>query len=104
MSEAGPISTITIAVSSFIGVIVGGILSDRWVQKNIRGRVYTGAIGLGMTIPALMLLGFGESFMAVVGAGLLFGIGFCQCVQSFIQFRKPLGILQLFFQPAPDHL
>ena len=47
-----------------------------WVQKNIRGRVYTGAIGLGMTIPALMLLGFGESFMAVVGAGLLFGIGF----------------------------
>ena len=62
MSEAGPISTITIAVSSFIGVILGGILSDRWVQKNIRGRVYTGAIGLGMTIPALLLLGFGHSF------------------------------------------
>lgn len=53
MSEAGPISTITIAFSSFIGVIVGGILSDRWVQKNIRRRVYTGAIGLGLTIPAL---------------------------------------------------
>lgn len=76
MSEAGPISTITIAVSSFIGVIFGGILSDRWVQKNIRGRVYTGAIGLGMTIPALLLLGFGHSLMAVVGAGLLFGVGY----------------------------
>ena len=76
MSDAGPISTITIALSSFVGVIVGGILSDKWVQKNIRGRVYTGAIGLGMTIPALALLGFGESFMAVVGAGLLFGIGY----------------------------
>ena len=76
MSEAGPISTITIALSSFVGVIVGGILSDKWVQKNIRGRVYTGAIGLGMTIPALALLGFGESFIAVVGAGLLFGIGY----------------------------
>ena len=76
MSEAGPISTITIAVSSFIGVILGGILSDRWVQKNIRGRVYTGAIGLGMTIPALLLLGFGHSFVSVIGAGLLFGIGF----------------------------
>ena len=71
MSEAGPISTITIALSSFVGVIVGGILSDKWVQKNIRGRVYTGAIGLGMTIPALALLGFGSSFAAVVGAGLL---------------------------------
>ena len=76
MSEAGPLSTITIAFSSSIGVIVGGILSDRWVQKNIRGRVYTGAIGLGLTIPALMLLGFGHSFAAVIGAGLLFGIGF----------------------------
>ena len=76
MSEAGPISTITIALSSFVGVIVGGILSDKWVQKNIRGRVYTGAIGLGMTIPALALLGFGHSFIAVVGAGLLFGVGY----------------------------
>ena len=76
MSEAGPISTITIALSSFVGVIVGGILSDKWVQKNIRGRVYTGAIGLGMTIPALALLGFGSSFAAVVGAGLLFGVGY----------------------------
>lgn len=76
MSEAGPISTITIAVSSFIGVLVGGLLSDRWVLKNIRGRVYTGAIGLGITIPALMLLGFGHSFVSIVGAGLLFGIGF----------------------------
>lgn len=64
-----------LAVSSFIGVIVGGILSDRWVQKNIRGRVYAG-IGLGMTIPALVLLGFGHSFVAVVGAGLLFGVGY----------------------------
>lgn len=76
MSEAGPISTITIAFSSFIGVIIGGILSDRWVQKNIRGRVYTGAIGLGLTVPALLLLGFGHSFVSVVGAGLLFGVGF----------------------------
>lgn len=76
MSQAGPISTITIAVSSFIGVIIGGPLSDRWVQKNLRGRVYTGAIGLGLTIPSLLLLGFGHNLIAVVGAGLLFGIGY----------------------------
>lgn len=76
MSEAGPISTITIAFSSLIGVIVGGSLSDRWVQKNLRGRIYTGAIGLGLTIPSLLLLGFGHNMIAVVGAGLLFGIGY----------------------------
>lgn len=29
-----------------------------------------------MTIPALLLLGFGHSFVSVIGAGLLFGIGF----------------------------
>ena len=76
MTQAGPLSTITIAFSSFIGVIIGGILSDRWVQRNIRGRIYTSAIGLGMTIPALMLLGYGHNLVAVVGAGLLFGIGY----------------------------
>ncbi len=76
MSQAGPMSTITIAVSSFFGVLFGGYLSDRWVQRNIRGRVYTSAIGLGMTIPALFLLGFGHSLPAVVGAGLLFGVGY----------------------------
>ena len=76
MSQAGPMSTITIAVSSFIGVIIGGSLSDRWVQKNLRGRVYTGAIGLGMTIPSLLLLGFGHHIVSVMGAGLLFGIGY----------------------------
>ena len=76
MSQAGPISTITIAVSSFIGVLIGGPLSDKWVQKNLRGRVYTGAIGLGLTIPSLLLLGFGHNLVAVVDAGLLFGIGY----------------------------
>lgn len=76
MSSAGPLSTITIAVSSFVGVIFGGWLSDRWVQRNLRGRIYTSAIGLGMTIPALLLLGLGHSLLAVVGAGLLFGVGY----------------------------
>ena len=76
MSQAGPLSTITIAASSFIGVIFGGILSDRWVQKNIRGRIYTSAIGLALTIPSLLLLGFGHSLFNVIGAALCFGVGY----------------------------
>lgn len=76
MSQAGPISTITIAVSSFIGVMLGGPLSDKWVKKNIRGRIYTSAIGLSLMIPALLLLGLGNSMVAVVGAGLFFGVGY----------------------------
>lgn len=76
MSQAGPMATITIAFSSFVGVVFGGILSDRWVRKNIKGRIYTGAIGLSLTIPSLLLLGFGHSIFEVVSAGVLFGIGF----------------------------
>jgi MFS transporter, ACS family, D-galactonate transporter len=76
MSEAGPLSTVTIAASSFIGVIFGGILSDRWVQKNIRGRIYTSAIGLGLTIPALLFIGFGHSLFSVIASAFCFGFGY----------------------------
>lgn len=76
MDQAGPLSTITVAASSFFGVVFGGILSDRWVQKNLRGRIYTSLIGLGLTIPSLILIGFGHSIIAVVGAAFCFGFGF----------------------------
>ncbi|HRN55448.1 MAG TPA: MFS transporter [Agriterribacter sp.] len=77
MKVAGPLSTIILAASSFVGaVFIGGPLSDRWVQKNVRGRVLTSAIGLGLTIPSLILLGYGHTLITVVGAGILFGVGF----------------------------
>ncbi|MBN8834349.1 MAG: MFS transporter [Niastella sp. SCN 39-18] len=76
MATAGPLSTISIAASSFLGVIFGGLLSDRWVQKNLKGRIYTSAIGLALTIPALMFIGFGHSFFAVIASALCFGFGF----------------------------
>ena len=76
MAQAGPLSTITIALASFCGVIIGGVLSDKWVQRNVRGRVYTGAIGLALTIPALLLLGFGSNLLMILGGGLCFGLGF----------------------------
>jgi len=76
MSSAGPISTITTAFSSLLGVLLGGYLSDRWVQKNLRGRVYTGAFGMFLTIPALFLLGYGNSFELILLGGIIFGLGF----------------------------
>lgn len=76
MSQAGPMATITIAGSSFVGVIAGGILSDRWIQKNMRGRIYTGAIGLALMIPSLLLLGFGHTVFHVMTAGICFGAGY----------------------------
>jgi len=76
MSVVGPIATISLAVSSFLGAFFGGWLSDTWVKKNLRGRIFTSAIGLGLTLPGLILLGYGSGLIAVVGAVLLFGMGF----------------------------
>ena len=76
MAKAGPMATISIAIASFIGVLIGGPLSDRWVQKNIRGRIYTSVIGLSLTIPSLILLGVGHTYVGLIGAAMLFGIGF----------------------------
>ena len=76
MAQAGPLSTITLAASSFIGVLLGGILADRWIQRNLRGRIYTGVIGLSLTIPALIFLGYGTGLPGVVGGAVLFGVGY----------------------------
>ena len=76
MAVAGPVATITIALSSFIGVMVGGPLSDRWVRRDLRGRIYTSAIGLGLMIPALLLMGLGQGMAVAVASGLLFGLGY----------------------------
>ena len=76
MSQAGPLSTITIAVSSFFGVLIGGSLSDRWVKRNLRGRIYTSAIGLALMIPALVFIGLGSGLFSAIGAGVCFGVGY----------------------------
>ena len=76
MVWAGPVATITIAFASFVGVMVGGPLADRWAKSNLRGRIYTSSIGLSMMIPSLVLMGYGTSLVAAVGAGLLFGFGY----------------------------
>lgn len=76
MAEAGPMATITIAMASFVGVLLGGWLSDRWVQRHLKGRIYTGVIGLLITLPALGLMGSGVSMVAILTGGLLFGLGF----------------------------
>ncbi|HAO49046.1 MAG TPA: MFS transporter, partial [Runella sp.] len=76
MGQAGPLSTITTSLSSLIGVIIGGYLSDRWVQKHLRGRIYTSIIGLVLTVPALLLIAYGTTITHAIAAGMCFGLGF----------------------------
>lgn len=76
MQQAGPLSTMTLALASLIGVLVGGYASDRWVQKHLKGRIYTGVIGLALTLPALVLIGYGHGLAMIVTGAVLFGLGF----------------------------
>lgn len=76
MEKAGPLSTMTLAMASLVGVLVGGYMSDRWVAKRLKGRIYTGVIGLGLTIPALVLIGYGSGLPLIVTGALMFGLGF----------------------------
>ena len=73
---AKPLSTIVLAASGFVGVIAGGWIADRWARHHLRGRIYTGAIGLSLTIPALLALTQGHIPAVAIGAAILFGIGF----------------------------
>ena len=76
MEFAGPLSTTTLALSSFVGVFLGGFISDKWVQKNIKGRVYTSATGLSLIVPALLLMVYGNNIVFIVAGAILFGLGF----------------------------
>ena len=76
MDWAGPMATLTISVASFIGVMIGGPISDKWVRRNVRGRIYTSAIGLALMIPALVLIGLAHNAWLSVLAGLFFGVGY----------------------------
>lgn len=76
MAMAGPIATVTISMSSFVGVLIGGVVSDKWVMKDLKGRIYTSVLGLSLTIPALILLGNGTGIEAIIIGGILFGLGF----------------------------
>lgn len=93
MEVAGPVSTITIALSALIGVLAGGVLADRWILKTLRGRIYTGAIGLALTVPAVLLVGFGGSLHSILGGAACFGFGFgmfdVNCMPVLCQFASP---------------
>lgn len=76
MTLTGPLSTTALAFSSFIGVFLGGFLSDYLAQKTLKGRVFTSSIGLTMIIPALVLISYGQSVAVLVSGAAIFGLGF----------------------------
>lgn len=74
LGEAGISATGYIQIGSFIGVIVGGILADRWTRKNNRGRLYILIIGFTLGAPFLFLMASTSIFSIAIMAMLIFGL------------------------------
>lgn len=74
LGEAGISATGYIQIGSFIGVIVGGILADRWTRKNNRGRIYMLIIGFTLGAPFLFLMASTSVFGIAIIAMLIFGL------------------------------
>jgi MFS family permease len=74
LGEAGISATGYIQIGSFIGVIVGGILADRWFRSNKRSRLYVIIIGFSLGAPFLFIMSVTSVFSLAIFAMIVFGL------------------------------
>ncbi len=74
LGEAGISATGYVQIGSFIGVIAGGILADKWTRKNNKGRLYVLIIGFTLGAPFLFLMASTNVFSIAIIAMLIFGL------------------------------
>ena len=106
LGQAGITATAFIQVASFVGVITGGILADRWSRKHIKGRIFVPAIGFAVGGPFLFLMASTDVLMIAIVSLIIFGLakGFhdanfmpviCQAVDKRYQ-ATAYGIMSFF--------
>lgn len=69
-------ATVIVASAGFLGVLIGGKLSDRLSVRHVRGRTWVSATGLVLLVPALAGIGMAPSFWIVITSTALFGLAF----------------------------
>lgn len=74
--QAGISATLWVTLASLGGVLIGGPLSDLWMRRSPRGRIYISAIGISLCIPALFGIGYAPSLAVAIVFLVLYGIGF----------------------------
>jgi len=74
--SSGLWATMTTASAGFFGVLLGGRISDTLAQRSLRGRTWTSAAGLLLTVPVLLGIGFAPSLPLVIICAVLYGLGF----------------------------
>lgn len=93
---AGVSASLYWQAAALLSAILGGWLADRWMQHNIRGRIYVSAIGMMLIIPAMFGVGNApalNSFALAVAALILFGVGWgffdCNNMPILSQIVRP---------------
>jgi MFS family permease len=74
LGEAGISATGYIQIGSFLGVVIGGILADRWSKVNAKGRLYMVIIGFTVGAPFLFLMASTLSMTIAIVAMIIFGL------------------------------
>ncbi len=72
--KAGLAATGYVQLGSYLGVLVGGAWSDRWVQRNPRGRLYVIVIGFCIGGPSLCLMASTGQFALAIAGMLFYGL------------------------------
>lgn len=75
LSGAGFSATFYIQAASYAGVVLGGVLTDRWAARAPRVRIYGQMCGMLIAAPFLFLLGTTGSMPVLVAALITFGLG-----------------------------
>ncbi len=72
---AGLSATGYIHVASFVGVLLGGVMADRWMQRTQRGQIFTSSLGSFLLLPALAGLCVAWNMDVAMLCLVLFGLG-----------------------------
>ncbi|MCY3005934.1 MAG: MFS transporter [Planctomycetota bacterium] len=72
---SGVTATLYWQLAAIVGASLGGMLADRWMQRNGRGRIYVSALGVVMIVPAIFGVGNAVDVTMAVGFLILFGLG-----------------------------
>lgn len=91
--KAGVSAVLYVQLASLIGVAAGGWLADRWMHRDVRGRIYVSAIGMSFFLPALFGVGNAGTLAVAVGFLILFGLGWgffdCNNMPILCQIVRP---------------
>jgi MFS family permease len=74
LGQAGISATGYVQIGSFAGVLLGGILADRWHKINKRGRLYIIIIGFTVGAPFLFLMSSTYTFGVAIAGMIIYGV------------------------------